>query len=100
MRSYPKQPSEQKDVDVDFSPWLPATDTITTMVAESVQIAGVTDSNPLAIASVQYQGITGKVWLKQDTGADGCDYRVTATVSTAGGRVLEQEFRVRVKDKK
>lgn len=100
MRSYPKQPSEQIDVDIDFSPWLPATDTITTMVAESVQIAGETDSNPLAIAAVQYEGITGKVWLKQNTGADQCDYRVTVIASTSGGRVKEQEFRVRVKDKK
>lgn len=98
MRSYPKQPSEQIDIDVDFSTSLTATDTISTMVAEPVQIAGETDVTPLQVHAVQFAGITGKVWVKG--GADGCDYRVTAIVATAGGRIKEAEFRVRVKDKK
>ena len=96
MRSYPKQPADQIDIDIDFSTWFPATDTITTLVAESVQITGETESTPLVIASVQYDGITGKVWV--NAGADGCDYRVTTTAASSGGRVKEIEFRVRVKD--
>jgi hypothetical protein len=89
----PKQPNDVLDYDVDFSDFFPSDDTITTATAEVTEIDPDTD---LVVDSVSIDGLTVKVWLS--AGITGTTYKVTTTASTSGGRVKEQEFRIRSRE--
>lgn len=86
-----KQPSETIDVDIDFSVFLPETDTI-------LQVTSVSDVVGLDIpfTDIVESGKTAKVWLS--AGIDATEYKVTTTITTTGGRVIEVEFKVKVKE--
>lgn len=86
----PKQPSEVLDYDVDFSRWLPDTDTILGVVTE------LSVDGELVIDSVQIASPVVKVWVSG--GVDRKTYKVTIKVATEEGRVKEEEFKVRVRD--
>jgi hypothetical protein len=90
MQTFPKQPADDLDYDVDFSAWLPDGDTILSATA----VLDVTGE--LAVAAVQVSSPIVKVWLTG--GVDKASYKVTVAASTAGGRVKETEFKIRVKD--
>lgn len=84
-----KQPVEVLDYDIDFARWL-VDDTITS--AEAV----ITPDGSLSVQTIDVDPTLVKVWL---TGGDsGVTYKVEVTVQTAGGRVGQVEFKVRVKD--
>lgn len=87
---FQKTPIEQIDVDVVFDKWLPSGDTITS--AEAV----VSPTGELVVPTVVVTDQAVKVWLND--GLDGHNYHVDVTVSTAGGRIKEAGFKVRVKD--
>lgn len=89
-----KQPADTLDYDVDFGKWLPDDDEILTVVATATTIDG--EATPLVIDSVQVASPIVKVWLSG--GTDGSGYVVTVTIATAGGRIKETEFKLRVKD--
>ena len=86
---FSKQPAEVLDYEFDYRAWLlDRTDTITTA---SVQAdAGLTVG-----AVTQASGIV-RVFLSG--GTDKQQYKVTATVVTAGGRTKQAEFLLRVVD--
>lgn len=88
-----KQPADVLDYDVDYSDFLPSDDTITTPIAAVEEIDPDTD---LAVDSVSVSDLVMKVWLSG--GVSGTTYKVTATAATSGGRVKEQEFKIRVRD--
>lgn len=89
LATFTKQPADVQDYDIDYNEWL----------------AGFSDSGASATVEVD-SGITldlytlnagvVKVWLSGGTA--GQAYKVTTTLTTAGGRVKQAEIRVRVKD--
>jgi len=87
--NYTKQPAEVLDYDVDCSPWLIANDNIST-VDIVIDGTGLVNSNK-SISSNRF-----KVWLTG--GTNGTFYKITATITTDGGRVKQVEFKVKVKD--
>jgi hypothetical protein len=86
---FTKQPADVIDYDIDFSEWLPVGDTLAT-ATPTVDVASLT----LGTTVISDTGI--KQWVS--AGTDGLTYKVTVTVTTNGGRTVQQEFRVRVKD--
>ena len=94
-----KQPADQEDYDIDFSRWLPPGDIVTTIAAVVDPVwDAIANPNGVQILSTQVavDGQTVKVWV--NGGETGKSYKVTATASTAGGRVKEVDFQIRVKD--
>lgn len=90
MNLFTKQPADQLDYDLDFSEWLTGDDTITGVEA----VSSVPEE--LVILSASIAGSTVKVWV--NGGVAGATYKVTATISTAEGRIKELEFKIRVRD--
>lgn len=86
-----KQPAEVLDFDFDFRDFLAerGNDRITSAVI--VAQAGITVSSSLTI-----DGVLVKVYLSG--GTTGVKYKVTCTAQTLGGRVVEREFFLSVKD--
>lgn len=100
MQTFDKQPRDQLDYDVGYGDWLPDGDTILTAEATFERLGveldpGIEDT--FAIVAVHVNSPTVKVWV--EGGISRVSYKVTVIVSTAGGRVKETEFRVRVKEK-
>jgi hypothetical protein len=86
-----KQPNEVIDVDVSFDTFLPTLD-------EIVSIESFPDDPSLVIpfTDIVDNNRTVKVWLQE--GTDGIDYKVTVRIHTSGGRVVEAEFKVKLKE--
>lgn len=86
-----KQPNEVIDVDVSFDTFLPALDAI-------VSIESFPDDVSLVIpfTDIVDNSRTAKIWLQD--GTDGIDYKVTVRVHTSGGRIVEAEFKVKLKE--
>lgn len=89
MNLFQKQPADQLDYDLDFSDWLPDTDTITGVTATS-------SAPELEIVSAGVFGTLVKIWVAG--GISDITYKVTATVATQEGRIKELEFKIRVKE--
>lgn len=85
-----KQPAEQLDYPVKFDKWLPDGDTITSGDA-TLDIVG-----ELVIESIGITDQTVTVWVSG--GVDGKTYKVTVLAATAGGRIVEEDFKIRVKE--
>lgn len=95
LKRFTKQPSEVQDYDIDFSPWLVGlSDTISSFTATS-ELSGEGGEPPSLETSVQV-GSRVKVWLSGGTNGSAC--KVTVRVTTAGGRVKEEELMVKVKE--
>lgn len=89
LEKFIKQPADVQDYDIDFNEWLAAfPDTALSHVA--VAEAGLT------LQFSQLLNGVVKVWLSG--GADGGKYKVTATLTTTGGRVKQAEIQVSVKE--
>jgi len=98
LKTYEKQPSEEKDYDVDYGPWLlPMGDTLDEVVP-SVQC--LTDPADDSLVVREYPAITAtvcKLWIQG--GTDGQRYKVTLKASTVAGRLDESELIFKVKDR-
>lgn len=92
LAKFEKQPADVQDFDIDFSEWL----------------AGMSDTAPgpndftvnaepglTVVASALNNGVV-KVWTAD--GLDGKSYKITATITTTGGRVKQAEIKVKVKE--
>lgn len=90
MDIFKKQSGEKLDYDRGFTDWLPEGDTITT-VEVVLDVVG-----ELVIEAFQFTGQVVKVWLTG--GVNGSTYKITVTAATLGGRIKEDEFRLRIKD--
>lgn len=89
LGNFSKQPVEVKDYDIDYSEWLTPGD--------NVKSAEVTVApTGLTIESTFINDPRVKIWLSG--GADGTQYKLTVTTTTADGRVKQDEFKVKVKD--
>lgn len=87
---YTKQPGDSIDIDIDFSQWLPSTDTISTSSATAE--AGITlgsTTNNLTEKKV-------KQWVSG--GTTGNRYKVTVRMTSVEGRIKEVDFYIKVKE--
>lgn len=87
---YTKQPGDNIDIDIDFSQWLPSTDTIAS--SSAVADAGIA----LGLTENDLVGKKVKQWVSG--GTTGNRYKVTVTMTSAEGRVKEVEFYIKVKE--
>lgn len=86
---FSKQTHEVQDFDIDFTPYLTGhTDTPSSYTLASEP--GIT------IDSHSRTGNVVKVWVSG--GMDGETYKITATMTTIGGRVKEGDIKVKIKD--
>lgn len=85
-----KQPDEYLDYNVDFTDWMPDGDTIASAAA-TVSPAGELDVDTVSIATPIV-----KFWAAG--GVTGKTYKITVKITTAGGRVKEDEIKIRVRE--
>lgn len=89
LDTFPKQPNEVLDYDIDFSDWLAERDdTIASVTADcddGIEVDLVTHLNGVV-----------KLWMVG--GTSGRSYKVTATVVTADGRTKEGDIRIQVRE--
>ena len=89
LEKFTKQPADVQDYDIDFSEYLaPFADTGATHTV-------VVDAGITVLLSTLQTGVV-KVWLSG--GTTGTSYKVTATLTTTGGRVKQAEILVKVKE--
>lgn len=94
-----KQPAEVKDYPIDYSQWLAEIsggDTLASAIATAVCTTDATNT-ALVVNQVVVSNTALSVWLS--SGTDGQTYKVTVTATTAGGRVDQSEFIVKVRDR-
>lgn len=87
--NFTKQPVEVNDYDLDYSEWLTAGDNVQAATVD-VMPAGLT------VESVFINDPRIKVWVSG--GSDGVQYKLTVTMTSADGRVKQDEFKIRVKE--
>lgn len=88
-----KQPNEIESYSVEYSEDLGPTDSI---ILEDITISSTTDA---VLPVVDTSGVIDqRVRMFISGGIDGQSYKVTVRVRTDTGRVLEDEFRLRIKD--
>lgn len=92
MISFPQQPSERLDYDVDLSEELPSTDTIVSAVP-SVSPVGLT----LGTTAINNTTKVVKQWISG--GTNGIVYEVTVLITTSEGRTIEENFKVKVRER-
>jgi hypothetical protein len=89
LATFSKQPAEVQDYDIDFNTYLSSLGD--TALSHTVQA----DTGISVLQSTLTAGVV-KVWLSG--GLDRQKYKITATVTTTGGRVREADIIVRVKE--
>lgn len=91
IQLYEKQPAENIDIDIDFSQWLPSSDTISSSAVTAD--SGITLGN--TVNNVTEKKV--KQWVSG--GASGARYKVTVRATSIEGRIKEVEFYVKVKER-
>ena len=90
LGTFQKQPAELIDYDVDYSEWL--------TTGDNVQSADVSASpSGLVIESTFINDLRIKIWISG--GTDKVNYKITVTMTTAEGRIKQDEFKINVKDR-
>ena len=90
LKKFEKQPADLKDYDNDYQLWLVDSDTISSVTA-------VPDVDTINVDSVFHTLNRVKVWLSG--GIADVVYKITVTINTEDGRVLQHEFVVKVRDR-
>lgn len=89
-KTFAKQPSEVLDYFFDFTAWL--TSKTDTMISYEVEAAeGITIES-------HNEGSPGVIQMFLSGGVHGQRYKVTARITTAGGRVKESDFWLRIRE--
>ena len=94
LEKYEQQPGERLDYDIDFSSlFLSAlSDTAPGPTGVEVTVA------PEGLTLDDFELIQGKVKVWLMGGTSGTTYKITAQIVTAGGRVKEDEVKIKVKE--
>lgn len=93
---FTKQPAENLDYDTDLAEFLDG-DTLVELGGAPSPLSVVVSPTGLTIGPTFVVGGTAvKQWLSG--GTDGVTYKITSTVTTNAGRVIQYEFVVKVKD--
>jgi hypothetical protein len=96
QKTYSKQPADVLDYDFDYSLWLSANDEIVSATIVSELISATTPITPLTIVSQIYAPTFAKVWLS--AGVAGDVYKITCTITTASGRVKQDEIKLKIRE--
>jgi hypothetical protein len=86
-----KQPREVLDYDLNAARSLGEEDVI-----DNVAVSYEGPDQSLVVEHISWDDTTAKVWLSG--GTDGAKYKVTGLINSAGGREIEGEFILPVKD--
>lgn len=90
LATFDKQPTEIKDYDIDYAPWLlPMGDTLDDVVPTVECLTDPTDTS-LECRSVVFTTTAAKFWM--EGGTAGQRYKLTAKAFTVVGRLDESEL--------
>lgn len=89
LKSFDKQPGEVQDYDISFADWLAA-------LSDTAASFAVTAETGITLGDTSLTSGVVKAWLSG--GVHGTRYKITASVTTAGGRTKEDEIMIRVKE--
>jgi hypothetical protein len=89
IRKFNKQPIDQDDVEFDFLAYLELRNDL-------IQSVGVTAEEGLTVLSFAHS--EGVVQARIAGGEDGEQYKVSATITTTGGRVKQGDLIIRVRE--
>lgn len=89
VRKFNKQPVEQDDVEFDFSAYLERRNDL-------IQSVDVVSEEGLSVLSFVHSD--GVVQARVAGGTDGEQYKVSATITTTGGRVKQGDLIIRVRE--
>ncbi len=89
LETFQKQPADVQDYDIDFTKWL-------RVFADTGLSVFVAVEPGITLNSQEFANGVVKVWLSG--GVSGTAYKVTARLTTVGGRVKEVEIRIKVKE--
>lgn len=100
LGTWPKQPADVKDYDVDYTDWLAEITPAVTITSVVVTVSCLTDPTDTALLNT-FNVISSpkiKVWLSAGTSRK--DYKITvrATMTGSPARVDEREFKIKVRD--
>lgn len=90
LKKIKKQPSEDKDYDIDFSPWLIPMDDSLDEMDVFVECLDDPSNQSLEVYDFNFTEETLKIWVKG--GTDGFVYKITIKAQTAGRRLDESEI--------
>lgn len=91
LGTFNKQPRERISKSVFYTEALDEGDEIATVDSVTVEPAGELQASPVLVA-----GDRVRIWTQG--GLDGATYKVTITVTTAFGEILEDELTVKIKE--
>jgi hypothetical protein len=92
LAKFEKQPADVQDFDIDFTEWLTG---MSDTAPGPTGVTVVTETGLTIDLVVLTNGVV-KVWTSG--GTDGVTYKITATLTTVGGRTKQAEIRVKVKE--
>jgi hypothetical protein len=92
LAKFEKQPADIQDFDIDFTEWLAG------MSDTAPGPTGLTVDIETGLTLVAQQLLNGVAKVYTSGGTDGVTYKITATVTTTGGRVKQAEIKVKVKE--
>ena len=88
IASFDKFKNERQDYDIDFTNWLRTW-------GDSISSFNVAADTGITIASSSLAGSVVKVWVAD--GVNGSSYNITATVTTAAGRIKQATITIKVR---
>jgi hypothetical protein len=89
LNTFTKQPAESLDYDIEYEDFLSTGDSVASGTAVATP-SGLTVDAPLVV------GTALKLWVSGGTA--GTTYKVEVTMTTALGRIKQDELRFRIKD--
>lgn len=92
LGTFEKQPRERISKSVFYTDALDVGDSIATVDSVTVEPVGELEATPVLVSDDRV-----RIWTQN--GLDGSTYKVTITVTTAFGEILEDELIVRVKER-
>jgi hypothetical protein len=97
MDSFRKQPNDILDYTFDAREFLDAGDSLLTADFTVADRNGAEEPAALQLGAVDISADSAKVWVSG--GTDYVDYKVTGRLTTAGGRVVEHEVLIKVRER-
>ena len=88
LGTFIKQPSDTMDYDIDYTDWLTTGDNVSSVV--------ITTETGITVDSSFINDPRVKIWLSGGTA--GTTYKVTCTMTSADGRIRQDEFKVKVRE--
>lgn len=97
LGKFTKQPAEREAYAIEYEDDLASGDTITgTPIVLIEQQGSAADPAPLRTDVVDVTATRVTLWLA--AGTNRLTYKITVTASTAAGRILQDEFILKIKD--